>query len=127
MSCAECEKQAKIAQHNGELNKVIAWKAWYTENRVFCSCDVTWSDLPDDGMLCVKIYFAGVYADNKHLSRIMMGDDWYWKVGDIYAHGSNTTVDEINQRYPEAEIKRGKWTTDEIMQKVINTMNEDIL
>jgi hypothetical protein len=54
----------------------------------------------------------------------MSGDDWYWKTGDIYAHGSNTTREEIERRYPGASVKRGMWTTDAEMQRVGAEMAE---
>jgi hypothetical protein len=100
--------------------RVASWKAWYIGGRVFCSATHAWADLPDDGMLFLKLYFDERTPDGVQLGQNCSGDDWYWHVPgtDLYAHDSRQTRDEIERRYPGAILKRGKWTTPDEMQRV---------
>lgn len=118
MACSECAKKAEEFRQSREPHKVIAWKAWYTEGRTFCSCDVKWAELPEDGALGFKLFFAGLAPDGNNMSRMMSGDDWYWNVGEIYAHDSGTTKEEIERRYPRASVKRGMWVSDAEIQYI---------
>lgn len=96
-----------------ETHAVDGWIAYYTEDRRFTSEDTDWVDLPDDGVLHVQIFldaYAG--ADNSiQYSTILSGDDWYFHVPGTDLYGSNDdTPEEIEERYPGAVCKRGKWT-----------------
>jgi hypothetical protein len=121
--------------------RVASWKAWYIGGRVFCSATHAWADLPDDGMLFLKLYFDERTPDGVQLGQNCSGDDWYWHVPgtDLYAHDSRQTRAEIARRYSGTVgsgcfrwlrrwwarrqfakrcIKRGKWTTPDEMQRV---------
>lgn len=109
--------------------KVERWVAWYTEERVFYSKNISWEDLPGDGVLFIMLYLDTYNLNSKQypmtvyigkgiqLRREMSGFDWYFKQGDLY--GSNNDSLEENQiRYPTAIFKRGKWTTDEKFKQI---------
>jgi len=102
--------------------RVVAWKAWYVGGAAFCSTEVEWSELPDDGMLGYVILFDQLGPDGKHLHRISTGRDWYWKSDGmkedpIYGYSDDEPA-EILARYPSASLKRGKWTDDPEMYRV---------
>lgn len=81
--------------------RVIAWRVWY-EDAVYDSRTHEWSDLPDDGVQVMVLW----KSDFRRM--ICCGDSSYWKLGDLYA----SNMDEppaVAERYPGAEIKRGKW------------------
>lgn len=92
---------------------VARWRAWYTGGHVYDGESFEdWCYLPDDGVLFVKVFFdAGG-------SRVASGHDHYWATPEgIYAH-SNDSCREIEDRYPGASVKRGKWTTEAEMRRV---------
>lgn len=98
---------------------IIGWRAWYVGGGVFDSSTTLWEDLPDDGLAVVMLYMDEVNPSNgKHLKRIMQGDDHYFNVGDVYAHSSFTTPQEIIERYPGASIKKGMWMADQEMHDI---------
>lgn len=95
--------------------KVIGWRTWYADGKKYNSKDMRWNDLPDDGVLVIMLYF-----DNK-TRRIMDGSSWYFRVKDKsggFIYGENDDSPEENRkRYGESiSLKRGKWTTEKIMQ-----------
>lgn len=108
--------------------KVIAWKAWFAGGVVFCSDGVTWDELPDDGMLgLVTVFDERNTANGIRLKRHVDGCDWYWQApgldGEPIFGYSDDDPDEIRDRYPGAVVKRGKWTSDPEMSRVIDEMN----
>lgn len=97
------------------MKEAIGWRAWYTGGRVFSSNETAWRDLPDDGVLVVRVYL------NDKTSRLMSGADYYFKTVDesgeqpIYGQGvfnPQETMQELAARYPGVAVKRGRWTTD---------------
>lgn len=89
----------------------MRFRAWYTEGRVYEGHGYDdWCALPDDGVLTVMLY----HADGTR--RVEQGNDYYWATPDgIYGHSDDQ---QIEDRYPGASVKRGKWTTDEEMGHV---------
>lgn len=98
--------------------KVIGWRIWYADGTSISSRESSWEDAPDDGVLFVMVYRDGGYR------MTMLGNDWYFRAPDIhgfgmiYGHQNGDTKAEILRRYPGAVIKRGKWVSDEHMEKV---------
>lgn len=92
--------------------KVIGWRAWY-EGSVFDSRTTQWEDLPADGVQYVVLY----HEDGTR--RVMSGNDYYWRwrsdFGMVYAHGDERPSEE---RYPDATVLRGKWTSDENLKRI---------
>ena len=82
----------------------MRWRAWFTNDRIFDSQDVTWRELPDDGVLVVR-----VLADEGQQS--IYGYDHYFHDDKLIA-GSDDEVETIINRYDvtESDIKLGKWT-----------------
>lgn len=104
--------------------QIFGWRAWYTEGRVFVSREIAWADLPDDGFLALTLYYNVAAPDGYPLARTLSGSDWYFKQGDIYGSSMDggdkaDTEAEIEERYPGASVKRGKWTTDAEMHGVV--------
>jgi len=98
--------------------KMIGWKAWYRGGQAWCSNGTAWADLPDEGVIGVKILF------DDGTSRNMTGSDFYW-MADIL--GVPTLCQGLHddrpaERYPGASIKLGVWTTDAEMRSVLEQM-----
>jgi hypothetical protein len=96
------------------LIKIIGWKAWY-EDAEFSSDDTEWGQLPDDGIVIVYHF----KSDGRRLE--LAGDDSYFfaptKSGDVW--GSNReTEKQVQERYPGAIVKRGKWVPLEVFHKI---------
>lgn len=94
----------------------------------YCSTSVQWEDLPEDGMLGYVILFDQRADSGRRHHRIASGRDWYWMSpgvdgNPIFAE-SNDTKEEILDRYPGAILRRGKWTSDPEMYRVLRHMNE---
>lgn len=106
----------------------MGWRVWVEDfdlaagYRVYRGVQEDWALLPNDGVLCVMIYFDDNAPSGMPLRRIatssdsyfmFIGPDGHWAIGD-----NNETVAEVLIRYPGAIVKRGKWTSDQIMQRV---------
>jgi len=94
--------------------KVIGWQAWYADGSKYDSATTKWTDLPDDGVLIIMLYF-----DNK-TRRIMDGSDWYFRAkhesGEFIYGENNDPPEENRKRYGKSVLlKRAKWTTEKIM------------
>jgi hypothetical protein len=101
--------------------EMIRWRAWYRGGQDFESADTKWEDLPSDGMLMAVILLDEYSEGGVRYRRIMMGSDWYWLCeleGRITLCENNETPDKILERYPDAVLKRGAWTSDEEMERV---------
>jgi hypothetical protein len=99
----------------------IRWRIWYTDNRLFDSdAGHTIDDLPRDGVLYVRID----HPDTPGKHRVMGQCDWYWHdpVKNIWASDSRQTPEEIKARYPGAILLRGKWTSDEEIARIRETV-----
>ncbi len=103
-------------------------RVWYTEDRIF---DVTsvddWDNLPELGILAVAAEY-GFDEHGRKLGQVWTGSDWYWMYEEkIYSNGDSTwDIDSwVDVSAPSGSIlKRGKWTTDEIMDSVMSEMVE---
>lgn len=95
------------------------WRAYYTDNRQFDSDEYDWSDLPDDGVLGVKLWF-----EDGH--QCVYGFDWYFHVPDtnLFA-GNNDTLHEIRDRYGDVILKRGKWIPSDDWRRVKKEIQRD--
>jgi hypothetical protein len=88
---------------------VVGWRAWYSDGKVFSSKTTRWHVLPADGVLIIILY----YADARR--RIMQGADYYFiasGVADAIYGESGEPPEAIVARYPDAIVKRGRWTDD---------------
>lgn len=106
--------------------EVIAWKVWYVGGASYCSTGYAWEDLPNDGVLGVKVFFDEHSAGGVQLSRVMSGRDWFWRSPaldgkDIYGCNDDE-LEENKVRYPNGSWKRGKWTSDQEAHDVIDKM-----
>jgi hypothetical protein len=85
---------------------IVAWRAWYTDKRIFESTTTRWEDLPAHGALGFRLYYSNGEG------RIMGGTDLYWKDGDIYAHDDVPSAIIRPELEESGMVKRGRWTTD---------------
>ena len=104
------ESGTKLSTRLKSKHGIVAWRAWYTGERVYDSASCRWEDLPAEGVLVVLLY----EREPQH-SRRMSGRTLYWlhhaPHGDIYA-----CDDTADARIPEgAMVKEGRWTTEEEM------------
>ena len=99
---------------------VTAWRAYYTDDRAFASTETPWRDLPDDGVLLVRLYYDEfTRGGDVRYTKSLSGDDHYFHVPGTDLFGcNNDPIPEIRARYPGAVVKRGKWTTHAEMQRV---------
>lgn len=113
---------------------IVAWRGWFAGGEAYRSEDVDWSDLPDDGALSFRLIYDKINESNGlPYVRIMDGSEWYfrWAAPDgsvVYGQSTNFLIpggvmasesrEMIEQRYPGAEIIKGKWTCDEMMDRV---------
>lgn len=92
--------------------KVVAWKAFYTEGRIFDGKSVKdFRGLPDDGVLVIVLYYDRKRPDGHPYRDILDGHNWYFcapsEKGTMYMC-DNSPKEDIALRYPKAVIKRGK-------------------
>jgi hypothetical protein len=112
---------------NNTDNFVKSWRCWYNDNSEditeYNSVEHNLEDLPNDGFQAMRLwYFNGN-------GRLISGSDYYFFVshpsGTIYGH-SNDSYSDIESRYDEVIIKRGKHTTDEIITEIHELMNSSV-
>lgn len=94
---------------------VVGWRAWYTSDRVFDSESTQWADLPDVGVLCIRIYYM-----TRPYGRVMSGKTLYWlddrqTDGDIYAFDDTADARIDTELWDRGFVKEGRWTTDQEM------------
>lgn len=102
---------------------VKSWRCWYNDMSTgiteYNSVDHNLVDLPSDGFQAMRLWY---YNGN---GRYMSGNDYYFFAhhpsGTIYGH-SNDSYSDIESRYTEVTIKRGKHTTDEMMNEINDLM-----
>lgn len=108
MCCAE--------EKPNETTEVAGWRAWYKGMVRYNSGEVSWADLPDDGLLGAVVYFRK--GDRKE-RRIMTGCDWYFYSPADESYFDNNAPPESNLlRYPGCILKRGQWTNETEMRQV---------
>lgn len=102
---------------------IKSWRCWYNnltpEILRYDSQNHTIEDLPDDGFQAMRIWFKN--GNGKYVS----GNDYYffYQFGDEVIFGqTNDLPDKIIERYPNAVIKKGKYTTESILDKINKEM-----
>ena len=95
------------------------WRAYYTEGCRFDSDGYRWRDLPDDGVLGIKLWLD----DGQ---QCIYGFDWYFHIPDtgLFA-GNDDAPDEILARYPGAILKRGQWIPSDEWRQIKREMQRD--
>lgn len=103
---------------------VVSWRVWYnnlsSEITEYNSINHDFNDLPDDGFQAMRLWY------NNGQGRFISGNDFYFfashPTGTIYGQTNDGSTDIIS-RYPEVIIKKGKYTTDEMMIQINEMMN----
>lgn len=94
--------------------KVIGWRVWVDDGRIFTSIN-HWADIPEDGIILMYIYKEGGYREG------FSGHDHYFHAphseGTIYGCNDDP-IEEIEKRYPGAIVKKGKWVPPEVFERV---------
>lgn len=99
--------------------KTIGWRVWYENGEQYNSSECDWSNLPDDGVQEVVVYFDEKEASGvHHYRRNMTANNWYFQAqgpnGYFYA-SSDDPPEEIRHRYKNAVLIRGKWTDEDTL------------
>jgi hypothetical protein len=90
------------------------WRIWLTDDRQYNSREHEWAEVPDDGVLVLKLYYDAWANPDVRYTLVLDGDDHYFHVPETNLYGcSNDPIEEIKERYPGALVKRGMWTTAE--------------
>lgn len=106
---------------------VIGWAVWY-EDSLITSHNARFEDLPLDGCLCMVLIESTLQPDGKnHTRAIYKGYDYYFRAdgknGYIYAcdldSRERATVSDIQSRYKNPIIIRGKWVSQTRMDEVV--------
>lgn len=103
-----------------KVQKSARIHVWYDGGRKFSGGKSIWKGLPEDGVLAVQVEF------NDGLKRNCVGDDWYGLMP--HADGSWTIIHnslsqaENEKRYPNVVWKRGRWTSDAEIHRVVAEM-----
>lgn len=109
------------------MKSVIGWAVWYEDNLV-TSRDTRFEDLPRDGCLCVVLIESTLQPNGvDHTRCIFKGYDYYFRAdsknGYIYAcdldSRERSTISDIQSRYVNPIIIRGKWVDQARMDEVI--------
>ena len=99
--------------------EVEAWRVYYTDSREYSSAETDWAELPDDGVLLLRLYYDAFSRGGVRYTKSLSGDDYYFHVPGTDLYGCNNDPPaEIRERYPGAVVKRGKWTTHAEMRRV---------
>ena len=103
----------------GTDTPVAGWRVYYTDGREYDSTETSWADLPDDGVLLLRLYYDRHTDGGVRYTKSLSGDDHYFHVPGTALFGcNNDPIDEIEARYPGAIVKRGMWTTQDDMWRV---------
>jgi hypothetical protein len=92
---------------------VIRWRVWYVGGDTYDGSTFdAWQQLPGDGVLTIMLWFED------GTRRVEQGNDFYFATPDgVFGHNDDQL--EVNEkRYPDALFKRGKWATDDEMNRV---------
>lgn len=92
--------------------KFLGQRVWYSDGLVTTD---PWEDIPEDGVLVRILY----YEQGK---QIQQGMDYYYEAkhysGEII-RGTGMQLDDIENRYIDAVIKRGIWSPDEYYKGIV--------
>jgi hypothetical protein len=100
-----------------------AWIAYYDNGTatpsIYNSVNHTLVDLPDDGFQAMRLWY------HNGTGRYISGNDYYFfsehPSGLIFGQ-TNDSYESIVERYPNAIIKRGKHTSEEMIHYINNLM-----
>lgn len=95
----------------------IAWRVWFDDGSEYNSRDHVWADCPDDGVLVRMLY----YRDGSR--QIQNGLDYYYQAPHFSGesiYGAGGSKDNIEKRYPDAVIKRGRWAPDDYYREIVD-------
>jgi hypothetical protein len=96
---------------------MVKWRAWYDNSSVYNSTKHVWANLPDDGLL-IRIIYNKVGSGKE----IQMGMDYYYEAPHESGNsilGSGNDADDIEERYPDAVVKRGRWAPRALWEEVL--------
>lgn len=89
---------------------VEAWRAWYPDE-VYASNEIEWSDLPNEGVQVIVLFYDEWTADGQvRYRKLLDGDDYYWHVPGTDEFGSDMDPAEIPDN---AIVKEGLEIPDE--------------
>jgi len=116
------------------LIRVVKWRAWYSNERLYWSEDIDWFDLPSRGVVAIRLVIDKIYESNGSLyAHLLIGADYYFQVeinkeikygmaSDIAIYDGIGKIDGtrlILNSYPNAVIKYGEMVADEEFEVVV--------
>lgn len=122
--------------------KMIGWRAWFEDMtdpyfRIYTSkpgvrhqIQCEWEDVPLDGCYGMQVYFDETNAQGLPLMRSCQDTMYFmFKAPDgNMTIGHNEDPPEVTaERYniPISWVKRGKWSSDQTMQNVLESMRQN--
>ena len=105
----------------------VGFKVWLTNEREFCSRDITdWARLPDDTLLAVRVFYTDHIPEpgaTFYPSVVARVFEWYGLDPEtelLYCsrYEDLANAEREHPEVPEGYWKRGVWTTDEDMERV---------
>lgn len=129
MPCQDCPQEGRP---NLPPQLVVGWKVWLRDGSVRGGrTPADWAALPDDGILCVLLYYNRFSTDGQTRYRRVIQDDYYWMapgtLDHIYGQHSEKGHDlaDLHRRYPGVVVKRGAWTDDAHFKVLIDEALND--
>ena len=109
--------------------KIVGWKAWYTEGRVFHSNEKGWAALPGKGVLAVMVFFDEPKPDGYAKREILLGSRRYFRAQGTeqeFIKQSLHTEEWILKHYKTTpgDIKEGLWDDNATIRRVQEEANK---
>jgi hypothetical protein len=80
--------------------KLLGWKAWYNDGRIFRSDEFNWEDIPQDGLTVLRRYYYDPRSSTKY------GENWCGQ--DLYILDD----DYRDKVLLPPTVKIGRWMAD---------------
>jgi hypothetical protein len=92
---------------------------WYDDRSVHSGKTFAdWEALPTDGVAAVRVYYGEDAPSGRPFTMNLTGDDHYFATPSGILGCSNDTRADIDNRYPGAAVKRGRWVPPKVMAEI---------
>lgn len=107
---------------------MINWRIWYVNDLIIDGATAEdWVSAPDEGVLAIAVHYGNdVYG--RKLGEYLSGSDWYWMFENKIYHNCDSTWERDSWLPNPAPVgsvsKKGKWTDDVILDRVLQQQVE---